>query len=53
MQPLFAIDTDETKRASKYIMGRRNYALVERGENGDLNFDIMVEKSPGSGTTKP
>ena len=38
---------------SQYIMGRRNYTSIQFDEQtGNLNFDICVEKTQGTGETK-
>lgn len=50
---MFETDTDGTKLKTTTIMGRRNYAAVNYDASfGELEFDLRVEVSQGSGTTK-
>lgn len=51
MIPLFTQDTDGSTGNSKFVMGRRNYCIIEFDKSGDLRFDIRVEKEKGYGTT--
>ncbi|WWC65575.1 uncharacterized protein I303_108193 [Kwoniella dejecticola CBS 10117] len=51
MIPLFMTDTDGSKSKLKTALNRRNYAAVEYNQNGELVFDIRVEKSQGAGET--
>ncbi|KAH8117510.1 hypothetical protein DFH11DRAFT_1575443 [Phellopilus nigrolimitatus] len=51
MIPLFTQDTDGSTGNSKVVMGRRNFCMVEYDSNGNLVFDIRVEKEKGYGTT--
>ncbi|KAF8352304.1 hypothetical protein F5887DRAFT_23349 [Amanita rubescens] len=52
MLPLFSEDTDGTQRKQKFIMGRRNWCQVDwNSKNGELVFDLRVEKEKGVGTT--
>lgn len=53
MLPLFEKDTDGKSRGNKYVIGRRNYAIVQMDENEDLHWDLMVEKQPGLGECVP
>lgn len=51
--PHFPIDTDGKKLNHPSIMNRRNYVIgTIDSSNGSLVFDIKVEISQGSGTTK-
>ena len=51
--PHFAIDTDGKKLNHSSIMNRRNYVVgTIDPSNGSLVFDLKVEISQGSGTTK-
>jgi hypothetical protein len=50
--PLFSEDTDGTQRKQKFIMGRRNWCQVDwNPKNGELVFDLRIEKEKGVGTT--
>jgi len=49
--PLFTKDTDGKPMSRKLVQARRNYAIVEYKQTGELVFDIRVERSPGSGDT--
>ncbi|KAI5124487.1 hypothetical protein M0805_003014 [Coniferiporia weirii] len=52
MMPLFTRDTDGSTGNSKVVMARRNYCAVYYDiSNGELVFDIRVEKEKGYGTT--
>jgi hypothetical protein len=52
MIPLFLKDPDGSARKQKYIMARRNWCAVDYdSSNGDLIFDIRVEKQKGYGET--
>jgi hypothetical protein len=52
MVPLFATDTDGSSRKQKYIMGRRNWCIIETDPNtGELLFDVRVEKAKGEGNS--
>lgn len=50
--PLFSEDPDGTQRKQKHIMGRRNWCQVDwNPQNGELVFDLRIEKEKGVGTT--
>ena len=50
--PLFSEDTDGTQRNQKHIMGKRNWCQVDwNPQNGELVFDLRIEKEKGVGTT--
>ncbi|KAH7107375.1 hypothetical protein BKA62DRAFT_683171 [Auriculariales sp. MPI-PUGE-AT-0066] len=52
MVPIFNKDTDGGAPKSKYIMGRRNYCIMEHDPTtGDLVCDIRVEIQKGRGKT--
>ncbi|WWC95300.1 hypothetical protein V866_002161 [Kwoniella sp. B9012] len=51
MIPLFLKDTDGSASKLKTALNRRNYTAVEYNNNGELVFDIRVEKSQGAGET--
>jgi len=52
MVPIFTKDADGGAAKSKYVMGRRNYCIMERDTaNGDLICDIRVEIEKGRGKT--
>ncbi|KAH8928879.1 hypothetical protein BT69DRAFT_1256947 [Atractiella rhizophila] len=53
MEGLFEIDTDGNKLKNKYILGRRNYAVVDYlAPNTELQFTFQVEITKGGGDTK-
>lgn len=50
MVPLFSENLDGKKQNDAYIMGARNWAAVDYVvDSGELQFDIRVEKSKGTG----
>lgn len=50
--PIFGKDTDGSSRKQKYIMGRRNWCIVERDEmTGEMIFDVRVERAKGEGNS--
>lgn len=50
--PLFEENLDGKKQNDKYIMGARNWAAVDYFEaTGELQFDLRVEKSKGTGAS--
>ena len=50
--PLFSEDTDGTQRNQKHIMGKRNWCQVDwNPQNGELVFDLRIEKEKGVGMT--
>jgi len=52
MVPLFSTETDGQSRKQKFIMGKRNWCMVDWEEQtGELVFDIRVEKEKGRGKT--
>ena len=52
MVPLFGKDTDGSSRKQKYIMGRRNWCIMERDEmTGEMIFDVRVERAKGEGNS--
>ncbi|ETW85467.1 hypothetical protein HETIRDRAFT_32709 [Heterobasidion irregulare TC 32-1] len=52
MLPLFDKEPDGSNSKSKYVMGRRNWcSIVRDATNGDLIFDIRIEKQKGIGET--
>ncbi|ESK96912.1 plasma membrane protein [Moniliophthora roreri MCA 2997] len=53
MLPIFTMETDDSPRKQKYIMGKRNWCMTSWDEStGDLIFDIRVEKEKGCGHSK-
>ncbi|PFH52428.1 hypothetical protein AMATHDRAFT_74220 [Amanita thiersii Skay4041] len=52
MVPLFTNGTSGSTRKQKYIMGKRNWCQIEWDPcNGELVFDLRVEKEKGLGDT--
>jgi hypothetical protein len=51
MVSLFLEDTDGKKLRNNYIMGKRNYVIVQLKPDG-LEFDYRVEVTQGEGVTK-
>ena len=50
--PLIDKEPDGSNSKSKYVMGRRNWcSIVRDATNGDLIFDIRIEKQKGIGET--
>lgn len=53
MVPLFARTANGQKGKYKYVAGARNYTAVDwDSSNGNLVFDIRVEKERGVGETE-
>lgn len=51
--PVFELDLNDQKQNDRYIMGARNWCAVKRDAGtGDLEFELRIEKSKGSGQTK-
>jgi len=51
-QPIFVKEPTGQPRKQKYIMGKRNWCRVEWDEqNGEMEFDIRVEREKGCGVT--
>ena len=51
-QPIFEKEPTGQPRKQKYIMGKRNWCRVEWDEqNGEVEFDIRVEREKGCGVT--
>lgn len=51
--PIFKQDTDGSKMARPYVQPRRNYTSITLKPDGNLAFEIRVEKSQGEGDTVP
>ncbi|KDR81789.1 hypothetical protein GALMADRAFT_239986 [Galerina marginata CBS 339.88] len=52
MVPIFTKEPTGQPRKQKYIMGKRNWCRVEFDErNGEITFDIRVEREKGGGVT--
>ncbi|GBE82620.1 Uncharacterized protein SCP_0410050 [Sparassis crispa] len=52
MVPVFERDANGAPTKSKYIMGRRNYCIVNwESASGDLIFELRIEKNKGMGET--
>ena len=52
MVPIFTQDTTGGSPKSKFIMGKRNYSIIERDTaDGDLACEIRVEIEKGIGKT--
>jgi hypothetical protein len=52
MQPIFVREPTGQPRKQKYIMGKRNWCRVEWDkQNGEMEFDIRVEREKGCGVT--
>ena len=51
-EPIFEREPMGQPRKQKYIMGKRNWCRVEWDEqNGEVEFDIRVEREKGCGVT--
>jgi hypothetical protein len=52
MIPLFATETDGSKKRRPRVQARRNYTAVDYlPDSGELQFDFRVEKEQGLGET--
>ncbi|KAF5330481.1 hypothetical protein D9619_005986 [Psilocybe cf. subviscida] len=52
MVPIFTKEPSGENRKQKYVMGRRNWCRVEwDARNGEMIFDIRVEREKGGGVT--